>query len=360
MARTKRISSRVPPLGSLSGVFLEEGDALSDSDRRSLGRSGFESDAGATTNPPSSASSSLQSASDWEEVSPQPRRLESNFENTSDDSTAKQANNGPNEKILYDACTIRTWFMMMDQDGDGTISKDEFVAFLRERPALQKMLFAGSFSVRGQTEDADSDGERAPTQVSPKMAQAVLQRRMIKLFNEIDVNRNRSMEFEEFLEFFRRAGYLLEYTLTNNPRDRAAELLASAPKNRPCNMNSARRARRGSECCWAIEQQQKLLQPSDSPRRNSESAVLESPAALWPGQMILGSRTLGRSGRKPSVPRPETPESTFARHAEVSLVDLKNASPTPSGQSSGPLSRLWARRKSDEAKRVEAKDCMVS
>jgi len=346
----------VRPLGSLSGVFLTEGDALSDSDRRALGRSCFESDGGATTNPPSSASSSLQSDSDSDSesgLSPEPQQLESKFENSSDDSTPKQVEHGPNEKTVYDACTIRTWFMMMDQDGDGIISKDEFVRFLREHPALQKMLFAGSSSLRGQNEDGDADGERAPTQELTIMAQAVLQRRMIKLFNEIDVNRNKQMEFEEFLEFFRRAGYVLEYTLPNNPRDRAAELLTSAAKIRPCTMTSVRRARRGSECCWAIEQQ-KLLQSSDSPRRKSETAVLESPAALWPGQMVLGSRTLGRSGRKPSSPRPETPESAFSRIANISLVDLKSASPNPSGQSSGSLSRLWARRKSDEAKRVEA------
>merc|ERR1712096_591835 len=89
-----------------------------------------------------------------------------------------------------------------------------------------------------------------------------------------------------------------EYTLTDNPRDRAAELLASVPGTRPVNLrSSAQRARRGSECCWAIEQQALLrVVPDDSsPRRNSDSDAVESPAVFWEEPVMLGGP------RRPSV-----------------------------------------------------------
>merc|ERR1712224_1091885 len=100
---------------------------------------------------------------------------------------------------------------MMDQDGDGSISKEEFVSFLRDRPVLQNMLLN-----TWQNREPDSDGEPKNSPTPKIIAQAVLQRRLIRLFKEIDVDKSNSMEFEEFLMFFRRAGYLLEYTLTDN------------------------------------------------------------------------------------------------------------------------------------------------
>jgi hypothetical protein len=261
-----------------------------------------------------------------------------------DDSTTKQAKQkDPNEKILYDACTIRTWFMMMDGDGDGVISKDEFVSFLRERPALQKMLLS-----TGPNRQADSDGEGIPfpPQTSQRMAQAVLQRRLIKLFNEIDVNKNKRMEFEEFLTFFRRAGCLLEYTLTDNPRDRAAELLASVPSMGGNVRSSAQAVRRGSECSWAINQLSRLRVPDHaSPRRHSDSAVLESPAAFWEEAVVLGPRRPPWGRRICGISRPSMEESTPVSRSDVSLDDL-NVSPNTS---QSRKSSLWLRRRSDGA-----------
>jgi len=322
-------TQKVPPLGSLRGAFPEETNAPNESDRcltwtqlRQLGKireRSSESD-GTTTNPPSSASSVNN---DWDSASDDAPK-------DNNESTGKQVDRGPNEKILYDACTIRTWFMMMDTDGDGVVSKDEFVTFLRDRPILPL------------NEKADSGGTR--------MAQAVLQRRLIKLFNEIDTNKNKTMEFEEFLTVFRRAGYLLEYTLADNPRDRAAEMLASVPVTSSVSLSSrAQRCRsslRGSECCWAIEQQERIRSGSfdnDSDRRDSDSTVLESPAAFWEEPVVLGSRRPPWGRHVHGMPR-ACRETSLRDNVSLDILNAScDSKSTPRGSS------LWLRRRSDAA-----------
>jgi len=321
-------TQKVPPLGSLRGAFPEETNAPNESDRcltwtqlRQLGKireRSSESD-GTTTNPPSSASSVNN---DWDSASDDAPK-------DNNESTGKQVDRGPNEKILYDACTIRTWFMMMDTDGDGVVSKDEFVTFLRDRPILPL------------NEKADSGGTR--------MAQAVLQRRLIKLFNEIDTNKNKTMEFEEFLTVFRRAGYLLEYTLADNPRDRAAEMLASVPVTSRANL--LQRCRRGSERCWAIEQQERLrarssLIDNDSPHRDSDSTALASPAAFWEEPVVLGSRR-PPWGRHIHGLRKACRETSLRNN--VSLNALNASSDT----SRSSKSSLWLRRRADAEERKD-------
>merc|ERR1719159_469934 len=47
---------------------------------------------------------------------------------------------GPNERILFDKCTIRTWFLAMDTAGSGFVSKYEFIKWLTEHRELRQIL----------------------------------------------------------------------------------------------------------------------------------------------------------------------------------------------------------------------------
>merc|ERR1711904_300180 len=50
-------------------------------------------------------------------------------------------------------------------------------------------------------------------------------RRLGELWIEIDTNGNGTLEWDEFLEFFRKTGRLLVYETKDNPRDRLAGML---------------------------------------------------------------------------------------------------------------------------------------
>jgi len=45
------------------------------------------------------------------------------------------------------------------------------------------------------------------------------------LLEDVDEDKNGTLEWEEFIEFFRRAGYLLEYATKDNPREQIAGIL---------------------------------------------------------------------------------------------------------------------------------------
>jgi hypothetical protein len=192
--------------------------------------------------------------------------------------------------------------MAMDKNGDGHITKREFIKWLIDHPALRKML----------VKETDDDGELTNPN-NPAMAQAVLQRRMIKFFNEIDVDKNKRLEWKEFLALFRRAGYLLEYSLQNNPRDNAAKLLKEKVGTGPVDVrNESQRARRGSECLWVLQQQSRAA----NIRRKSMSCTSDlladleekSPASFWENDpVVLGALGPGKiPGRRRSWGGPGT------------------------------------------------------
>merc|ERR1719321_187034 len=68
--------------------------------------------------------------------------------------------------------------------------------------------------------------------ISPKKARLVGSNRIAKIYKDIDVNKNGSLQWEEFLDFFRRKGLLLTYATPNNPRDRMAETLGKEYQRR--------------------------------------------------------------------------------------------------------------------------------
>lgn len=117
-------------------------------------------------------------------------------------------------KILFDSCTIRQWFLEMDIEKTGHVEPREFMNFLRERPQLKNlMLEHARAEMKGAQQCTDREFE------------ALEMRRLKKFLKEMDEDGNGTLEWEEFVEFFRRTGYLLEYAHKDNPREKISELL---------------------------------------------------------------------------------------------------------------------------------------
>lgn len=321
------------------------------------------SDASTTTNPPSQRSS--PTGMEMNESEPSPFRLPSHPDSSpelgeepspsedSDEFEERQnscmnsahahdllpKNHNP-QGNYYDTYTIRQWFMQMDADHSGEISKDEFISFLRNHKTLSHMMLMGS-----QVQMSDSAVSKTSSpETAKRVSQALAVRRLIKLFNEMDKDGNQSMDWEEFLEFFRRAGYLLEYTTKDNPRDRAAEIIAgecqrlSASSTPVCVNAMSLHARRGSEASWASEQLKQLKKAEFLlPRRHT----CDGPAALGLDKIprptcglrqelaaelqsdVIAGDAQGRKGAKSPTSMPTRPLGSLV----TPLSDLTNWAP---------------------------------
>lgn len=143
-------------------------------------------------------------------------RCPSSQSRTSDQSVDWDGTRG--KKPFFDICTIRTWFMEMDVERSGHVSKEGFMQFIRNRPQLRRL-----FIHAGQERYKVTGGRKF--EITGKEAEALEIRRLLKLLKEIDQDGNGTLEWEEFLDFWRVAGFLLEYETKNNPREQIAEVL---------------------------------------------------------------------------------------------------------------------------------------
>jgi len=130
------------------------------------------------------------------------------------------------QRSAFDTCTVRSWFIEMDTDNSGVVTKEEFMNFLRDRPLLQNAFWEGVQGIKPELYFSQTPRS------AQRSAQALGIKRVLKLFREIDADNSGSLEWEEFLEFFHRTGLLLEYAIVNNPRDRMAEMLGKQHHHR--------------------------------------------------------------------------------------------------------------------------------
>lgn len=132
----------------------------------------------------------------------------------------------PGRQIAYDECTIRMMFIEMDGDSNGTVTKDEFINYVRSRPQLQSLMYDAWTSVQSSEQpEVDCD-------CSTQRVRAMGHHRLIKVYKDMDTNRNGVLQWEEFFAFFERTGLLLKYSTSDNPRDRMAAVLASESRRR--------------------------------------------------------------------------------------------------------------------------------
>jgi len=212
---------------------------------------------------------------------------------------------------VFDTLTIRTWFMMADKDNSGSISKKEFIQFLIDNKQLATMLMQKL---------GDKDGEHTLEWFVKKFQEtehqrvARVYRRLLGFYKTIDADKNGSLEFNEFLDLFQRAGVVLEYQSEDNPRDRAADYLESLEGTGPiANVRfESQQARRGSETLWALSQRAMFatdFKKDLAPRRHSTQCFFQNqrnkvdivgPSDFWNATLVLGSNVKRRSSWGPT------------------------------------------------------------
>eukprot|EP00746_Dinoflagellata_sp_MGD_P072840 gnl/MRDRNA2_/MRDRNA2_29551_c0_seq1.p1 gnl/MRDRNA2_/MRDRNA2_29551_c0~~gnl/MRDRNA2_/MRDRNA2_29551_c0_seq1.p1 ORF type:complete len:394 (+),score=66.49 gnl/MRDRNA2_/MRDRNA2_29551_c0_seq1:101-1282(+) len=125
------------------------------------------------------------------------------------------------QKVAFDECTVRVMFMEMDTDASGSITKEEFINYLRSRPQMQNVMY-----------NAFKPGETGEQDSSPRASRVMGIKKIITLFKAVNQEGNGLATWDEFLDFFRRIGLLITYTTPNNPRDRLAGALANEYQQR--------------------------------------------------------------------------------------------------------------------------------
>jgi len=130
----------------------------------------------------------------------------------------------PARQMAYDECTIRLMFIEMDVNSNGTVTKEEFINYLRSRPQLQNIMYGGL--------TAAAQDEVARDNISPQLVRAMGYKRIIKVYKDIDVNKNGVLCWEEFIDFFRRTGLVVTYMTPDNPRERMAAALSNEYQRR--------------------------------------------------------------------------------------------------------------------------------
>jgi hypothetical protein len=75
-------------------------------------------------------------------------------------------------RVVYDECTVRMMFIEMDANANGTVSKEEFINFLRGQPQLQNTMHSAC-----QTAAVEKDQAK----ISPQAARAMGIKRIISL-----------------------------------------------------------------------------------------------------------------------------------------------------------------------------------
>jgi len=164
-----------------------------------------------------------------------------------------------NKHLKYDKLRLREWFNAMDVDRSGSIQRQTFVRFLIDNPVLRDIICSIYASQHGEVPEScansragskdstyfragskDSTYNRAGSKESTytglgpkedKVEQAKKYKRLIAAWKEIDTDKSGTLEWEEFVEYFRVNGFLLEYQLENNPKDRLTNLLTSMHDN---------------------------------------------------------------------------------------------------------------------------------
>merc|ERR1712224_614730 len=181
-----------------------------------------------------------------------------------------------------------------DKDNNGYLRKSEFLSFLIENPELSKML------TQDLRESRVSETEGHP--------QGKVQRHLLKCFKEIDADKKGTLDFEEFLALFKRAGCFLEYTSEDNPRERAADVLASlSGTGKVADIKgTVQSARRGSESRWALDQQAMLNMKTPSVPQTfryssgyHSSFILGRHIGAWAETTILAGLILGSKQLSP-------------------------------------------------------------
>lgn len=124
------------------------------------------------------------------------------------------------EVVRYDILTLRQWFNSMDIDHDGHITKQEWFSFLSGNIRLRHIL------LHREAEPPNFIKDRFSAETVQMLQEEAKElKKLTRIMRELDANKNGMLEFDEFVDLFRRSGHLMQYRLDSNPRIQMAGLL---------------------------------------------------------------------------------------------------------------------------------------
>lgn len=111
-----------------------------------------------------------------------------------------------NPRPKFNVNTLRRWFKEIDGDQSGSITRRELIVALRNHKELQTLL-----GQCGSAAQADTYRNPREAEPCPIDAQNTEMKRIVKILHQVDTDGSGSVEWDEFVEIFRRGGYLVEY-----------------------------------------------------------------------------------------------------------------------------------------------------
>lgn len=138
-------------------------------------------------------------------------------------SRRSSASGASNNKPRFDLLTLREWFIEMDEQKHGSVTKTQWLNFMRKHPGLIKVMVGGSDTTAWAVKDRFSEeGRKQLTELARQLKELRV------MFSVVDEDKSGTIEFEEFVEFFRKIGFFLEYKTDQNARLRLAHMLGEA------------------------------------------------------------------------------------------------------------------------------------
>mmetsp|Transcript_157048 Transcript_157048/g.277282 ORF Transcript_157048/g.277282 Transcript_157048/m.277282 type:complete len:325 (+) Transcript_157048:66-1040(+) len=129
-------------------------------------------------------------------------------------------------KPRFDELTLRQWFTMMDSGRHGHVTKMDWLALLRNNLKLKHLILHGHCDIpRGKSYLETAEGAQKRKEEAAEL------RKLLKGWREMDRNSNGTLEWEEFVSFFRQQGLLLEYKEVNHPTARISNILGKMHEN---------------------------------------------------------------------------------------------------------------------------------
>lgn len=139
----------------------------------------------------------------------------------------------------WDRLTIWQWFSSIDEDRSGSISRQEWMCFLRDNPKFRAMLLNVDEAACPDASSSQASPSHLPTTARAGSSQLMTSmevkemRKLMSLWNELDTDNSGSLDFDEFVRLFQRTGHYLQYQdEATNPREQLASVLSGTQANK--------------------------------------------------------------------------------------------------------------------------------
>jgi len=145
-------------------------------------------------------------------LSARPASTQFSYEGGSPKSLRSGEGGGQFSLKRFNVATLREWFCDIDSDSSGSISQRELIVALRQHKGMQA-LFSNICGI----DVSAFGGMSIPGQSMQARREEV--GRIKRILDDIDTDGSGTMEWDEFVEFFRRTGLFLEYQTRSSLND---------------------------------------------------------------------------------------------------------------------------------------------